>query len=340
MAKRSLLLKHLLIFCSIVIGIAIIWGGIVSANTNQSGKNLFVKKTFQPFIQKILNKSIQEDINQSRKGNKKGAISSCNSILISTKLDSLGDSNNVKAIVKEKRSCAYKIGGPLEEGIYTHIFEFHKNKEGKWILRKFEDGSKFKIHSPTNEEKKLPLVPSPEKVIKERKGTAPFDEIKTYNRDSAAWYGWYYALTPNPDFRYFEEDCTNFISQAVWYGNWPWVGWWPNKYSTSVWWYSFYDWQGQSWTWTSAQYWWWFTHDRPRGYLTDNFCNLQKGDIVQADWNQDGHVDHSMIVTYKDGCDVRVSYHTNNTRNRSIWDIYSSYPNAWYYPWRLYDYGD
>jgi len=356
MVKHSLLSKSFLVFlfCAVMIGVAIILKGVVSANFNSiffEKKRNSVEKTFQSLIQKVLDKSIQEEINQSRKGNKRGAISECNSTLLSTKLDFSDDGNKVKVVVREKRTCAYKIGGPLSEAIYTHIFEFHKNKEGKWVLKRFKDGSKFEIHHPTNEEKRLPPVPPPEKVIKEQKNTVHSNKkinslsisyytYYTYNRENAAWYGWYYALTPNPDFRYFDEDCTNFISQAVWYGNWPMVGWWPNKYFTSVWWYSFYDWQGQSWTWTSATYWWWFTHDRPRGYLTNNFCNLQKGDIVQADWNLDGYIDHSMIVTYKNGCDVRVSYHTDNHRNRSIWEIYSLYPHAWYYPWRLFDAGN
>ncbi len=242
MAKHSLSSKCLLIFCAVAIGAMIILGGIVSANTSQlKRKNLSVEKSLKPLIQEILNKSIQENISQSKKRNKMGAISSCSSVLISTKLGFLGDGNNVRVIAKEKRSCAYKIGGPLEEGVYTHVFEFRKNKDEEWVLRKFEDGSKFKIRPLTDEEKKLPLVPSPEKIIKEQKSVVRSNKAKilsnlyTYNRNDAAWYGQYYALSPNTNFRHFEEDCTNFISQAIWYGGWTWVGWWPNKYSALVW---------------------------------------------------------------------------------------------------------
>jgi len=117
------------------------------------------------------------------------------------------------------------------------------------------------------------------------------------------------------------------------------VGWYPNKNSTSVWWYAF-DWRGQSRTWTSAHYWWWFTYNRPRGYLTSNACSLQLGDIVQRDKERDGYIDHSMIVTYKNGCDIRISYHTPNTRNRSLWDFMNQYPGAAFYGWRLYDSGN
>jgi|GEM_PF-3354451 len=161
----------------------------------------------------------------------------------------------------------------------------------------------------------------------------------SYNRSNAGWYGWYYALNPNSDFRYFSLDCTNFISQAIWYGNWPWVGWWPNITSTSVWWYAF-NWMGESRTWRIASYWWRFIYNRPRGWLANSFCYLQKGDIVQIDYDRNGYSDHSMIVTYKNGCDVRMSYHTANTRNRSIWSIYNESPNATYSIWRLYDYAN
>lgn len=180
----------------------------------------------------------------------------------------------------------------------------------------------------------------PKKInLQEKDSVVLLSSSYSYNRNNAAWYGWYYALNPNRDFRYYSLDCTNFISQAVWYGNWLMVGWWPNMTSTSVWWYAF-NWMGESRTWRIATYWWWFTYNRPRGWLTNSFCNLQKGDIVQIDYDRNGYSDHSMITTYKNGCDVRMSYHSTNTRNRSIWSIYNESPNARYSIWRLYDYAD
>lgn len=272
------------------------------------------------------------------------------------------DKINVKA--KEDRICTYDDGSNTS-GIYFHLFVVSK-KEGNWNIEKFEDGSIVRGQSPTGETISPLETLTPEELIKSQKikcerikdeyqpNECKKDESQgkditisssySYNRNNAAWYGWYYASNPNSFFRYWPDgDCTNFISQAVWYGYWPMVGWWPNITSNSVWWYSFYDWQGQSWTWNKASKWFWFTYYRPRGYLTSNSCSLQKGDIVQRDNSQDGtiNMDHSMIVTdVRPGCDIRISYHTPNTRDRSLWDFMSQYPNANFYGWRLYDSGD
>lgn len=274
------------------------------------------------------------------------------------------DKINVK--VREDRTCTYDDGSNTS-GIYPHIFWLVK-KGGEWNIERFEDGSIARGQIPESETISPLETLDPEELIKNQKiecerikddykpeeckenGFQVKDIMKnrsyTYNRNNAAWYGWYYAKNPNSSFRDFTSsggDCTNFISQSVWYGNWPMVGWWPDKYSTSVWWYSFYDWQGQSRTWTSASKWFWFTYYRPRGYLTSNCCNLQKGDIVQRDNSQDGKInmDHSLIVTdVRPGCNIRISYHTPNTQDQSLWEFMGQYPNANFYGWRLYDSGD
>lgn len=275
-------------------------------------------------------------------------IVSCNSNLTFGEME-ISQRNKVEVKVTENRVCKYETG-PREEGIYTHFFILSKNGK-KWEVKNFEDGSEVKGESLTGEVRKLSPVLSPEETIKNQKieewriknDNVTISSSYNYNRNNAAWYGSYYAINPNPSFRdftYSGGDCTNFISQAVWYGNWPMVGWWPNKYSTSVWWYAFGWPNTQSYTWTSAHYWWWFTYNRPRGYLTSNGCNLQLGDIVQRDKERDGYIDHSTIVTYKNGCDIRISYHTPNTKNRSLWDFMNQYPGAAFYGWRLYDYGN
>ena len=47
----------------------------------------------------------------------------------------------------------------------------------------------------------------------------------------------------------------------------------------------------------------------------------------------ESNVTHSTIVTYKYGNDIRVTYHTTDTLNRSIWDIYY---DANHRNWRYY----
>ncbi|MBU2579048.1 amidase domain-containing protein [Patescibacteria group bacterium] len=274
-------------------------------------------------------------------------IVSCDSNLTFGEIEIL-QKNKAKIEVTESRVCKYETG-PSEEGIYTHLFTLIK-KGKEWEAEKFEDGTEVKGELLTKDVKKLLPVLSPEEAVKNQKieeqrikkeSISTMSSSYTYNRNNAAWYGSYYAINPNSSFRYWPDaDCTNFISQAVWYGNWPMVGWWPDKYSTAVWWYAFGWPNTQSYTWTSAHYWWWFTYNRPRGYLTSDGCSLQNGDIVQRDREPNGYIDHSTIVTYKNGCDIRISYHTPNTRNRSLWDFMSQYPSANFYGWRLYDSGN
>lgn len=261
------------------------------------------------------------------------------------------DKINVK--VKEDRTCTYDDNSNTS-GIYLHLFGLVK-KEGKWNIERFKDGSVVMGQlSPSETISPLETL-TPEELIKNQKteewrikkeDASTMSTSYSYNRNNAAWYGWYYAKNPNLSFRDFTNargNCTNFISQAVWYGNWPMIGWWPNKDSVFVWWYSFYDWQGQSRSWTSATSWFWFTYYRPRGKLTNDGCSLQKGDIVQRDNSPDGKVnmDHSMIVTdVRPGCNIRVSYHTPNTQDISLWDFMRQYPGAKFYGWRLYDFGN
>lgn len=43
------------------------------------------------------------------------------------------------------------------------------------------------------------------------------------------------------------------------------------------------------------------------------------------------NVTHTTIVTYVNGTDIRVSYHSRDTRDMSIWDIYYGNSANWRY---------
>ncbi|MDQ3817164.1 MAG: amidase domain-containing protein [Acidobacteriota bacterium] len=159
------------------------------------------------------------------------------------------------------------------------------------------------------------------------------------NRSAIVNYAYAYWYNYNPNYRRFDGntqggDCTNFVSQALRAGGWTNVpGWYQYNF---VWWY---DWLNQSYTWTSANYWFQFTNSRPRGTIARYISDLQPGDILQADWDRDGRIDHSMIVTKKDSYgNIYLTYHSNSTLNKSFYSIYSANPNATYYGWRLYSY--
>lgn len=191
-------------------------------------------------------------------------------------------------------------------------------------------------------------VPVPDDVLPSRLTSVDFPEDEhdkgqfdsgvfpnaSLNRQAIVDYAYeYWGPTEsdyNSEYRSFDLDCTNFVSQAVDAGGWPHVSGWYR--STDAWWYNLAN---QTWTWVNAHYWWWFTHDRPRGDLVP-VGDLEPGDILQIDFDKDGYLDHSMIVTFKDGQGtVCLTYHTTNTKDRSIIDIQNQYPNANYYGWHL-----
>lgn len=60
--------------------------------------------------------------------------------------------------------------------------------------------------------------------------------------------------------------------------------------------------------------------------------NTVASDVLQAKWAGDSSIDHSMIVTVvnRDGGHY-LTYHTNNTLNRSLQDIINTNPGTTWY---------
>lgn len=153
-------------------------------------------------------------------------------------------------------------------------------------------------------------------------GMDPYKAMANYART--------YAKSYNTAYRSFREDCTNFISQAMYAGGWTKV----TGYYTSndVWWY---NWANQSRTWVNAHNWYLFATRSGRTYILSNVWDMQLADVLQFDWERDGNINHSMIVTIVGSSGERyLSGHTNNTLDRSLTSIIAQYPNAWYYAHR------
>ena len=150
-----------------------------------------------------------------------------------------------------------------------------------------------------------------------------------YLRDKAVEYALKYAITPNPDFRFFYEygdgggDCTNFISQCLLAGGapmaydaWP---WWYNNNGTKQ---TDDDTWSVSWAVAHSLYW----TLKSRGELklagikaieVSDISLLDMGDIIQ--YEKDGNIYHTVIITafnYQNGYRFPlVSQHTYNGRN-------------------------
>jgi len=129
----------------------------------------------------------------------------------------------------------------------------------------------------------------------------------------------------------YGSDCTNFVSQAMEAGGWTNVGGWYQ--SNSVWWHN-WNWNA-SWTWAGAQKFANFAYHSGRIYWLSYLSDMGPADIMQIaeDAPNNQNVTHSTFVTYKYGNDIRVTYHTTDTLNRSIWDIYY---DANHRNWRYY----
>jgi hypothetical protein len=64
---------------------------------------------------------------------------------------------------------------------------------------------------------------------------------------------------------------------------------------------------------------------------------LDVGDVLQMAFSGT-HVNHTMMVTAKRGGDLLLSYHTSDHLDEPFWapgGIYSRYPTANYYAWKL-----
>ncbi|WP_025688499.1 amidase domain-containing protein [Paenibacillus zanthoxyli] len=151
-----------------------------------------------------------------------------------------------------------------------------------------------------------------------------------YRREDAAAYADRWWNENNPEFETFAVDCTNYVSQCLFAGGAP-INY-TGKRETG-WWYKGYVGNQEGWSFS------WAVSDSLRRYLDGERRNglraeiverpeqLMLGDVIQYDWDGDGHFQHSTIVTAFDaGGMPLVNAHTVPSRHR-FWDYRDSY--AW-----------
>jgi len=138
----------------------------------------------------------------------------------------------------------------------------------------------------------------------------------------------------NPSYRNWlpDNDCTNFVSQALKAGGWAYTTRYPSsKWWSSAWWYASDD---QTRTWTAAD--WFYSFAPNRATAISKPTDLRVGDVLEIDWTGDGSIDHAAIVTKKDSNNkLYLTYHSNNRLDKPLTDIQASYPKAKYYGWKL-----
>ena len=150
----------------------------------------------------------------------------------------------------------------------------------------------------------------------------------SYNYPAMANYATTYWKNYNGAYRRMTQDCTNFISQAMYAGGWAMKSGWYQ--SNSSWWYNSLN---QSYPWGGAENWYWFATGQGRTYILSNVWSMGLADVLQLDFDRDNIIDHTMLVTVS-GSQKYLTYHTTDTLNRSLSSIIASYPSAWYYAHR------
>ncbi|MBP3041711.1 amidase domain-containing protein [Bacillaceae bacterium Marseille-Q3522] len=163
------------------------------------------------------------------------------------------------------------------------------------------------------------------------KTTDKIDIQGTFNHGAARDYAKRYWNNYNPSYRVFGNDCTNFISQAMRAGGWLDVsGFYRDSH---YWWYNHVN---QTWSWVGVPYWYDFAANKSkRTILLSSPRSLWDGEVLQADFTNNGSKDHTMIVTRKTALDIYLTYHTNDTFERSFASISVSYPSARWIPHML-----
>lgn len=135
-----------------------------------------------------------------------------------------------------------------------------------------------------------------------------------YRRFEAVRYADQWWNTYNPNYRSFEVDCTNYVSQCLRAGEAPMTGH-PNR--GRGWWYTGNNW---SYSWSVAHALRWYLPGAKTGLRAQEMPSADRlipGDIICYDFEGDGHWDHNTIVTAKDmnGMPL-VNAHTVNCRKR------------------------
>lgn len=166
-------------------------------------------------------------------------------------------------------------------------------------------------------------------------GSAPA-AFAVYSPGAAVSYAYRHWSSYNSSYRSYSNDCTNFISQAVYAGSWPYdeTG---SRTAPDTWYYGTFT-ATTSYSWAGAHNWYQFTNQSGRAFIVSYFSDMLTGDVLQADFgpSPDGNISHTMMVTSKSGSTIFLTYHTNNTLDRSIDDLLATNPGTNWYGWALY----
>lgn len=275
-----------------------------------------MREQLQELIQKRVQQCVSHTDGKCQKiERKKAAIKARSGDIVKAKaigkIISIGDENNdirnVKYHVHFKYLIKQKSMFILEEEVEKRIAEFYKGVLVEdWEFNPYEAPNKT---LPAENDNTTKINESLERIAYE------------YDRLKAVQYAERWWNTPNPAYKSFEVNCTNYISQCLHAGEAPMRGQ-PNR--GEGWWMTNNNW---SYSWSVAHS--MKTHLPAskiglRAKVATSPEKLLLGDVICYDFQGDGRFDHTTIVTGKDANGMPlVNANTYNSRMR-YWDYEDS----------------
>lgn len=159
-----------------------------------------------------------------------------------------------------------------------------------------------------------------------------------YNRTAAVAYANRWWADNNPQFPVFQDDCTNFISQCLLAGGAPMRGM-PNR-EQGWWMIGLHERWSYSWSVSHSLRWYLETSQRGlKGTRVFSAAELALGDVIFYDFEGNGRVDHSTIVTRIENGTPYVNAHTMNSADRHYrYENSTAYtPQIQYYYYKIAD---
>lgn len=149
--------------------------------------------------------------------------------------------------------------------------------------------------------------------------SAPMAGLARTQKKRASAYAKKYALKSNRSYHEYDQDCTNFVSQAMLAGGWKEKShFYPDYRNDNAWWYGGIP--RNSWTWSGAENFYRMARGSSGGLKRTkrlpNVYQLVEGDILQYKPRGARNMRHTMLVTGKTKSGVpRLSYHSPKRKN-------------------------
>ncbi|WP_223165525.1 amidase domain-containing protein [Lentzea indica] len=263
-------------------------------------------------------------------------------------VSSAGDGTTALARAKERTRLYYHTPKPGTETSSGHELQ-HKltvrRSGGSWVLSGVEallgsgpaPATQMRKAPPTSHWKTAEpaTYKQPASAVKPAHGSR--DEkvmAAAYFYQAMVNYAYKWGKNANPNFRTYDQDCTNFLSQIMMAGGWEDVD--GDRTSNSSWYLGTFTWT-TSYTWAAAENWYWFASQHSgRTRLLTNVYDLAIADVLQANWDPWNNtvIDHSMFVTKVQGGERFLTYHTENKVDVPLAELLRNNPNTFWYAHR------